>query len=594
MNNQQMVQFLGHAYDTISTGGTSKMEPGKVAGNGMRANRNAAQRQLFFRDADSYLAYHDAYGNKDIYNVLFDHLHSLGRDIALLETWGPNPDLQFRFWKETVLQQQTADNRTQAAAVKGRAWYADALYREVAGLNGAVPGSGIANFLHNLRSWLVASRLGSAIISSFADEATMRCTAHLWDIPEMTLMRHELRAMNPANKEELRLLRRAGLAINTFSAELNRFGSGFGTVPDKIAAAVIRASGLNAITDARKRAFGASMMNVLADLTREKDFAALAADDHRLLTWKGIDENTWKVWQAAEAEQWGDGLHALTPEAIRAIPDEKLAALGGDAERLRQEAATKLVATVLEETDTAVIEPGARERAFLYAGTTKGTTNGEILRSLMQFKMFSFSMISKHWQRAMSLPGWQSKAGYTAALVVASTIMGAVSLEISELLSGRDPRKLADPNDPVGTAKTWLAAALKGGSLGIYGDFLFSPQTRYGGSMLATAAGPTAGAVDDFLNLTIGNAHQAAAGQRTDFGAETLRFARGMVPGSSLWYAKAAFDHLVVNDLQEYLSPGYLERMQERSRQDFGQQYWWTPGQALPQRGPDLSQITGG
>lgn len=593
MNDQQMVQLLGQVYDTIATGGASKIEPGKQAGTGMRANRNAESRKLFFRSADDYMAYTEKYGSKTIYNVLFDHLHTLGRDIAVLEAWGPNADLQFQFWKDSIVKAESVRNPQKSAEIRIKAWYAEALFNEVAGSRGDIPSSGLARWMSNLRSWLVASRLGSAVISSFSDEATMRVTSHLWNIPEMTLLRNELRALNKANPEELRLLRRAGLAINSFSAELNRFGSGFGTVPDKAANFVMRASGLVALTDARKRAFGASMMNTLADLTREKSFADLAADDHKLLTWKGVDEKTWSIWKLAQAEEWDEGIQALTPDAIRAIPDEKLKGMG-DPNVLRQQAATKLVATVLEETDMAVIEPGARERTLLYAGSTRGTVSGEFIRSIMQFKMFPFAMITRHWQRALSLPEYQNKAMYSAALVAATTIMGAASMEVSELLAGRDPRKLWDPNDMAGTGKNWLAAALKGGSLGIYGDFLFSQQSRQGNSVVASLLGPSVSAGEDALNLTWGNLRQAAAGEETDAGAEALKFTKGMTPGASLWYAKGAFDHFIVHDLQEYFSPGYLHRMRERTQRDFGQDFWWQPGENTPDRAPDLSQLAGG
>src|SRR3546814_19809484 len=53
----------------------------------------------------------------------------------------------------------------------------------------------------------------------------------------------------------------------------------------------------------------------------------------------------------------------LTPEAIYRIPDADLADLGGNPRAIREQAATRLLGTILEETDIAVIEPGARERA---------------------------------------------------------------------------------------------------------------------------------------------------------------------------------------------------------------------------------------
>jgi hypothetical protein len=33
--------------------------------------------------------------------------------------------------------------------------------------------------------------------------------------------------------------------------------------------------------------------------------------------------------------------------------------------------------------------------------------------------------------------------------------------------------------------------------------------------------------------------------------------------------------------------------MKQRAQKDWGQQYWWEPGEALPDRAPDLSAIGG-
>jgi hypothetical protein len=77
--------------------------------------------------------------------------------------------------------------------------------------------------------------------------------------------RNELAALNPRNKLEKRLAQRAGLALDSMLYEMNRFGQeGLGTsFSSKLANTTMRLSGLNAITDARKRAFGVTMMDAI-------------------------------------------------------------------------------------------------------------------------------------------------------------------------------------------------------------------------------------------------------------------------------------------------------------------------------------------
>ncbi|WP_152428966.1 hypothetical protein [Methylomonas sp. MK1] len=94
------------------------------------------------------------------------------------------------------------------------------------------------------------------------------------------------------------------------------------------------------------------------------------------------------------------------------------------------------------------------------------------------------------------------------------------------------------------------------------------------------------------MNLTQGNMIQAIQGDDTHAGAEALRMIKGLTPGSSLWYAKGALDHLIFQQVQEMVSPGYLRRMEQRAQREFKQRYWWKPGTDFPQRKPDLERAT--
>jgi hypothetical protein len=173
-------------------------------------------------------------------------------------------------------------------------------------------------------------------------------------------------------------------------------------------------------------------------------------------------------------------------------------------------------------------------------------------------------------------------------LLAATTVLGMASLQVNELLQGKNPRTMNLAKK--GGVKNWIAAMLKGGSFGIYGDFLFTDSTMYGNTPLGTISGPVVGAVEDALNLTQGNLMQMAQGRNTNAGAELVRFGKGNTPGASLWYAKGALDHMIYQRLQEYFSPGFLSRMKSRARKQFGQSYWWEPGQPLPDEAPDLEQ----
>jgi hypothetical protein len=169
-------------------------------------------------------------------------------------------------------------------------------------------------------------------------------------------------------------------------------------------------------------------------------------------------------------------------------------------------------------------------------------------------------------------------------------MLGAFIMQLKEIIMGRDPRALLD--DKFAT-RNWVAAFLQGGGIGLYGDFLFSGSTRRETSPTAAFLGPVVGFAEEAFKLTQGNLVEAAQGKETHAGAELVRFVKGNLPGASLWYTKAALDHLVIHNLQEMMSPGYLSTMRRRQQREFGQTYYWEPGTTAPQRAPDFGRIVG-
>ena len=89
------------------------------------------------------------------------------------------------------------------------------------------------------------------------------------------------------------------------------------------------------------------------------------------------------------------------------------------------------------------------------------------------------------------------------------------------------------------------------------------------------------------------NIREAADGKDTHAGAEMFRWLRGHTPFVSLWYSKLVLDQAVLNDMQEFLSPGYMDRVRARAEKDWGSTYWWAPGEDAPERAPELSKAMG-
>ncbi|HGO4205526.1 TPA: hypothetical protein MBF71_004894 [Klebsiella pneumoniae] len=582
MSDAELKTFLGEAYNTIATGGLNKLSDTGMRISGARSNRGNASRQIHFKDADSYLEYQREYGDRSLWEVMVGHLEGISKDIALVETYGPNPDHVFRSILDEVTAEQATANPERTGRIKRLANSTENLYNFIAGKTQPIANPHIARWSDNIRNWMVASRLGSALLASFSDLGTMYMSAKVANIPMNRLFMNQLEAMNPANRTELARARRAGLAMESLLGSVNRWAmDNMGPSVSRWAAtAVMRASGLTAWTDAHKRAYGVTMMGSLGEVvSRAPDLRSLDDSDFRILKSKGITEQNFSVWKLAQQEDWGNGnTTMLTPESIMRIPDAAVMHLGPP-ERVRFEAMRRLLAAVSEEVDMAVITPGAREQLFTGGGLQRGTWKGELTRSVFLFKSFPISVVLRHWTRAMGMPSAGGRAAYIAAFLASTTMLGALSQQLNDMASGRNPREMAGKD----AGKFWLGALLKGGGLGLYGDFLLSDHTRYGGGALASMLGPVAGLVDDVVKLAQGIPLNAVEGKPEQTGGDLVKLGKGLIPGANLWYAKAALDHMIFNQLQEYFSPGYLRKVEQRSKKQFNQTYWWRPQDVTPE-----------
>ncbi|EOM8402086.1 hypothetical protein ACNGVW_002111 [Klebsiella variicola] len=582
MSDAELTTFLGEAYNTIATGGLNKLSDSGMRLSGSRANRGNASRQIHFKDADSYMEYQREYGDRSLWEVMVGHLEGISKDIALVETYGPNPDHVFRSVLDEVTAKEATANPQNTGRIKRIANSTENLYNFISGKTQPIANPHIARWSDNIRNWMVASRLGSALLASFSDLGTMYLSAKVANLPMNKLFTNQLEAMNPANRTELARARRAGLAMESLLGSVNRWAmDNMGPSVSRWAAtAVMRASGLTAWTDAHKRAYGVTMMGSLGEVVgRTPDLRSLDDNDFRILKSKGITEQDFNVWKLAQQEDWGNGnTTMLTPESIMRIPDAALQHIGPP-ERVRFEAMRRLLGAVSEEVDMAVITPGAREQVLTGGGLQRGTWKGELTRSVFLFKSFPISVVMRHWTRAMGMPSAGGRAAYIATFLASTTILGALSQQLNDMASGRNPRNMTGED----AGKFWLGALLKGGGLGLYGDFLLSDHTRYGGGALASMLGPVAGLVDDMVKLGQGIPLNAVEGKPEQTGGDLVKLGKGLIPGANLWYAKAALDHMIFNQMQEYFSPGYLRKVEQRSKKNFNQTYWWRPQDVTPQ-----------
>jgi hypothetical protein len=574
LNDAEVADVLGRIYDTKASGGSNKTDPGKFRGDGLRANRGSQHRELHLKDGEAYLRYLSKYGDGTLYDAMMGHMGKIARDIALVEQYGPNPANQMRLQFDLA---KRADKVPDDKSLPRKFLMRPESYWDVLSGNATAPDSAaVAAAGQGVRNVQTAGKLAGALLSSVTDIGTYFVTTGFNKLPYFDAIKNIGAAQGKGAKQFLNM---HGLMAESLIGDLNRWTGEHiaNTVTGRLANSTLRLSLLNAWTDGLRRAFSLTMMQGMARL-HGKDWGSLTAYDRWRLESKGLTEADWGAIQQAPLDSL-NGTNVLAPGSIT-----------------NPQVRSKYLAVLLDESETAIINPDLATRALATGGGTQaGTVRGELARAVMQFKSFPFAMISRHWRRITDIPpgldGTPAIANplvYAGALGASLTMLGAVAFQAKQVTQGKDPVDMTTP-------KFWGRAAAQGGAFGFYGDLMLgdTTDTLTPGDTMFRLLGPTAGSAADAFELTKGNIDEALAGKDTHAAAEGVRFARSHLPFINLWYARAALDRAVLHSLQENLSPGYLKRQRQRAHKEWNQDYWWQPGEMTPDRAPDVSAVSG-
>jgi hypothetical protein len=617
LDDAQMHKFLTEAATSILTDGANKRLDSKAVmgkpGGGIKANRGSKEREIHLTDSAAYLDAMKQFSETPVQAAVYNHISQMARDIALIETLGPNPDvtvshLAGQYHDEKVLA-NVGNAKTMAdAAIQVRS--IEGLFNELAGNSASTPRTFWAKSFGAYRNLKYSATLGgTALLAGPTDSATSHLVARGIGLSASKLFVNQAKAFTHNDASMREGLRRAGIAFQSFGEDMVRWGGEVGDpgITSVIASTVIRATGLNYVTNANRNAFSATMFDGIGHLTRDHaNLADIKEGDGKFISRSGISQQDWSLMRLATVEDWGGGDRILTPQAVMAVKDADVAAIIGTNDpqaitQAREGASTRYAGFVSREMNSAVVTPGSREKAamdsFVNRKASSGSLINECIRSFLMFKSFAFAAFNKLILRTGAYEGKGAKARYLTSMIALTSIGGAAGITLRGMAGGKDPDQMipTEGNEKEAYA-FYLRSVLAGGGLGLYGDLLTTAvQNPYGG-VVESLAGPFAGEISNISGVAA-NAYKWGASGADETEADkaalaTNKLVRGITPGSNLWYTKAAVDHLIYNQIQEALSPGSLARSQARSQRN-GSTFWWAPTEAAPGRAPNLGAAFG-
>ncbi|MGO6665131.1 hypothetical protein [Rhizobium ruizarguesonis] len=542
-------------------------------GQGSGAGGFSNQLRVFrFENPDTYKRLMQKYGvgSGGLFNTMMGHVQAMAKEIAFVEVLGPNYEGTFN-----KLIQAARDDFAQKGNVgKLVDWTTmnnpvsvQRTYDALSGRLGAAQSDLIAGIGGGMRNLMTASRLGSATISALpGDSMTAILASNYNNVPAAAVLSRLVTDLTTNRQGAEELARQLNLtaatvldtAIGTKRFDDEVIGQG---ITGRLADGLMRVTGINTWTEGLKRAFSMEFMGMIARQTEHK-FEDLDPVFRGFLDRYGFNAGDWDKLRVsphieAEGAKFFD---------VNGVEDQRLA--------------DRLMSAIIDERHFAVVEPDARIRGKMSLGLQRGTVIGEAVRSATQFKSFPMTFMMTHLMRGLTQGSMSNRAYRTTQLLITMTIAGAVTSQMQSIIAGRDPQNMADP-------KFWMQSFIRGGGGGMLADFVYSSTTRGKEGITQYLAGPAPGA----LIAGAGDLAQTIAGNGELKGKTLADHLKAWTPGSSLWYTKAATDRLIFDNIQAMIDPNYRQsfnRYEKRMKKDFGQTFWWAPGDGLPQRAPDL------
>ncbi|ELZ3402662.1 hypothetical protein ABV917_04765 [Acinetobacter baumannii] len=593
MSDSEVRTMLKDVYRTIATNGANKVLDGRksispVGGRSKMANRHQEARALHFKDGDSWLEYQAKFGTYNetgFHEILKNHTHRMSTEIAMMQNFGSNPRLSFENLLEEASTKLKADpeNGSKHGEIDKQSKRALSMYNTLDANTRAVD-STLGNVMGGLRALMVASKLGGTTLTTIGDHASTKKTANMLGLSyTKSVLPEYMKQLTQGNYRDEAL--RFGLGITEMVGSTSRFGDAdvvssatkagrFNARMQQLASTTLKISGLNAVTAGMKRAFNLVHMNKIAEMTRSTHWKDLGKDDLKILKGNGITEKDWNLWRELTPSKREDGAIVLTQNDFFNAPDEVIKKfLPKDKQDsptaivdYRYKAAMKYQTHIFNEESVAVIEAGVRERSIINLGDA-GTIQGELGRTLFQFKGFPLAYMLRIGHRAFAQGDIKSRATFLVSLLAYQTLAGAFIVQLQNLANGKNP-------EPVFTPDFFGKSILKGGGLSFMGDLMSALSDPTGRSFGDFVAGPLVSQGGKLGMLLTGMGNNFIEGKESTRAMEIANTLKGNLPFQNIWYSKLIIDRMLYSKLQNMIDPDYLPKTQQRL-ENLGNSYWW-------------------
>lgn len=564
--------------------GDIDLDAGK-GGNLAMADRTGHQRKLWFKDAESEQKYDQAFGLGDAFGSTFATIRHATRLSAILQKMGPNPDKVFdKTINQLEVDAKTLSNSDEVISNLKQGMI-PRMYQTITGESDSTIRPTWSRLTDIAKASTLLSKGTKFVVSALGDKFAADTAMKYQGLKLADRMRMHFEAMRVRDKEKSgKVLRDVYAVTQAYIMELNGFNHDNGMMKrsqllnrmTRLTEFQFKYTGFTGLTDMHHRAPAYAYAQALGEEVG-KGYYDVRPEMQRAFELHGIIPAEWDAWSkysitGKDLDDAFDGTW-LTPDRLDDFTNEDWGTIvqakgekvnPSSIARARDEFNAKTRALFHYIVSDANNDPTLRVQSMKAIGGQRGNISREAWEMFMMFKSYPLTQLDRHLNREYLRTGASSLGDYlqgnpgsamlkAAEIAGKGMVAGLMVIWLNDLINGKTPKTLVEQDGTI-NEKLLLAAAQRGGGLGIYGDFLFGEYDRRYNNPLETLAGPILGQLPVAASFK-----QDVVGEGKP-GYKTLKMFQDNAPLINLPLIKPVLDHLIFFQMQEMLNPGIHAR----------------------------------
>lgn len=560
---QELTAAAEKDYNAITSGGISDLSEYAPPGMKSVVNSRNHHRIFSFKDAESDMLWHSKYGVGNLYVRVVDYANSIGKDIGILQTYGPKPEAFLR----AMLKEAAAIDSYKAGRLQDRTYRH---FRSATGQWDRSLDPTISKLTLEYQRSQSASLLGGVFKDIMTSDLALGAVAR--KLRGMPALKGYLRTMKrfgtPGLEADQREWARLGwytdaFIDDTYSMLVAREEGNLSSWNEWFARKNLQLSGATRGTHATK----GESVRMLAELLTDDAFINSNSGFKDWLSINGIDDNMRNLIRKYGREKvQGWNLEVASPLQLYESGYKREAANLG----------------TIFNTMSEMVSPttSARLRGY-WAERERGSKLAQLgVASMKGFTGYVGSLWDRNFKPALYQRGAANKAKWISSYASVLTTMGVLRTLIDDMLSGKDPKL---------DTSTVLRGLARSNILLMLGDPLLS-----GSQNDKSIFDKSIGVLGGHAGIGVSAVKNLVSGEWDKAGKRSQEFLERFVPFKNLWYTTLIQNRMIWDQLNKTYDADARKKFKQRADRSYksGSPFWWEPGEWAPKRGIKLENIT--